>query len=179
MLIRPAQADRDADACASIYAPSVTGGATSFEQEPPDGEEMGRRIARISERYPWLVAESEGTVIGYAYASPHSERAAYRWSVDAAVYIGEGHRGRGVGRALYQALFERLAGQGLRTVCAGITLPNQASVALHESCGFQAIGVYRKIGFKAGQWRDVGWWQLDLAPGSDGPPSEPGPPSRH
>lgn len=179
MLIRPAQTDRDADACAAIYAPSVTGSAASFEEEPPDGAEMGRRIAHISERYPWLVAESEGTVIGYAYASPHRERAAYRWSVDAAVYVGEGHRGRGVGRALYQALFERLARQGLRTVCAGITLPNAASVALHESCGFRPIGVYRNIGFKAGRWHDVGWWQLDLAPGSDGPPVEPGPPAHH
>jgi phosphinothricin acetyltransferase len=177
MVIRDADPRRDGAACAAIYAPSVTHGATSFEDVPPDGAELARRIEAISARYPWLVAEDDGQVVGYAYGSPHRERAAYRWAVDAAVYVGEGQRGRGVGKSLYGTLFDLLARQGFRTVCAGVTLPNEASVALHESCGFKPVGVYRRIGYKLGRWHDVGWWQLDL-PGGGDPPAEPGPPVR-
>jgi L-amino acid N-acyltransferase YncA len=178
VLIRHADPERDARACAAIYAPSVADGVASFEAVPPGPGEFARRIAAISERYPWLVAEIDGVVTGFAYASAHRERAAYRWSAECTVYIAEGHRGQGVGKRLYTDLFELLARQNLRTVCAGITLPNDASVALHESCGFALVGVYRRIGYKLGDWHDVGWWQLDLPSSDEDPPPEPGPPVR-
>lgn len=176
--LRHADPSRDGAACASIYGPFVTHSVVSFEEAPPTAEEMAGRIATLSKLHPWLVAESEDEVIGYAYASPHRERAAYRWACDSAVYIGEGHRGRGLGRRLYGALFELLARQGMQVVCAGITLPNDASVALHEWSGFEPVGIYRRIGWKEGQWRDVWWGQRELAPRDGPPPREPGPPAR-
>lgn len=178
MLIRHADPRHDGPACAAIYAPFVAGSAVSFEDAPPDGDEIARRIESLSARYPWLVAEASGEVAGYAHASPHRDRAAYRWAVEAAVYVGEGHRGRGIGKQLYRTLFEHLARQGFRTVCAGVTLPNPASVALHESVGFEPVGVYRRIGYKAERWQDVGWWQLQLPGRATDPPAEPGPPVR-
>ena len=121
---------------------------------------------------------ADGAVAGYAYGTEHRTRRAYRWTVEVTIYLADGYRGRGIGRALYSALLELLARQGLRTAVAGITLPNPASVALHEACGFETVGVYRRVGYKQGEWRDVGWWQLDLAPGAEGSPAEPGPPAR-
>ncbi len=174
--IRHADPELDAAACAEIYEPYVRDTAISFEQQVPDAAELARRIEQISSRYPWLVAEDDGTVTGYAYASRHRERAVYRWAADVAVYVARRQQRRGIGRALYEKLFELLIAQGVRTVCAGITLPNQASVALHEAVGFQAVGVYRRIGWKNGRWHDVGWWQRELVPPGDAPPPEPGPP---
>jgi phosphinothricin acetyltransferase len=177
VLIRHADPARDSAACAAIYRPFVDDSYVSFEEEPPDGGEFARRIERLSQTYPWLVAEDDGAVIGYAYASAHRERAAYRWAADAAVYVDERARRNGVGRALYSALFGLLARQGVQTVCAGVSLPNDASVGLHESLGFRPVGVYRRIGWKRGAWWDVGWWQLQLTDG-DGPPPELGPPAK-
>jgi L-amino acid N-acyltransferase YncA len=174
--IRDADPQLDAASCALIYAPHVQSSATSFEEQPPGAEEVAERIARISATHPWLVAERGEEVVGYAYACPHRERPAYRWAVDVSAYVAEGHRGEGVGRDLYEALVERLRRQRFRIACAGITLPNGASVALHERLGFVPVGVYRGIGWKAGAWRDVGWWQLDLSPRSAQPPTEPQPP---
>ena len=154
----------------------MTDTVISLEERAPHAAEMADRIDQVSARYPWLVAQEGGTVVGYAYASQHRERPGYRWAADVAVYIAEDHQGHGVGTALYRELLALLARQGIRHVCAGIGLPNPASVALHESCGFQPVGVYRRIGRKLGAWQDVGWWQLEL-PGSD-PPAEPGPPAR-
>lgn len=171
--IRPADAETDAAACAAIYAPYVAGAATSFEEAPPGKADLATRIAAAQERHAWLVAVHGGRVAGFAYAGPHRERPSYRWSVEVSVYVEGTHHGAGAGRALYTALFERLRERGFRTACAGITLPNEASVALHERLGFTPIGVYRKIGWKAGAWRDVGWWQLQLAPQEDEPPPEP------
>jgi L-amino acid N-acyltransferase YncA len=171
--IRHADPARDAAQCAEIYGPFVTDTVISLEERPPGSAEMAARIEQTSHSYPWLVSQDGGSVVGYAYASRHRERAAYRWAADVAVYVHEGHRRRGIGHALYHTLFELLARQGVRIACAGITLPNQASVALHESCGFQPVGIYRRIGWKMGAWWDVGWWQLEL-PGAD-PPAEPGP----
>jgi len=153
----------DGAALAAIYDPIVATTAISFETEPPGPAEMGRRVGSILEHAPWLV-DDEGGVRGYAYASRHRERAAYVWSVDAAVYVDAGCRRRGVGRRLYQKLFELLRLQGFTVVCAGITLPNDGSVALHDSLGFQTVGVYRGVGYKLGAWHDVRWSQLDLAP---------------
>jgi len=178
VLIRHADAKRDAAGCAAVYEPFVAHTAVSFEETVPDAAEFAQRIAQLSERYPFLVAAEAGSVIGYAHAAQHRDRASYRWAADVTVYIGERAHGQGVGRALYGALLPLLAQQGFQIACAGITLPNAASVALHESCGFELVGVYRRIGWKLGAWRDVGWWQLELVPASEDPPREVGPPAR-
>lgn len=174
--IRTAVPERDAAACVAIYAPHVEAGATSFEEAPPSPAEFAERIADLAATYPWLVAEHDGDLVGFAYACPHRSRPAYRWAVEVSVYVGTDQHRRGHGRALYAELVERLRRQRFQVACAGITLPNEASVALHESLGFVAVGVYRRIGWKAGAWRDVGWWQLELEPAGDGPPAEPLPP---
>jgi L-amino acid N-acyltransferase YncA len=155
---------RDAADIAAIYRPYVTDAVTSFEIEAPDATQIAARIDAVLARAPWLVcaAPDRGETIGYAYASRHHERAAYQWSVDVAVYIHAGHHRRGVGRALYEALFQLLRLQGFYVAHAGITLPNAASVGLHESFGFRPVGVYPAVGWKFGDWRDVGWWQLPL-----------------
>ena len=178
MLIRHADPARDAGACAAIYAPFVTDSGVSMEEQAPDEREFAGRIERISRTHAWLVAERDGAVIGFAYASPHRERPGYRWAADVAVYVSAAERRRGVGRALYEALLPLLARQGLYVACAGITLPNDASVALHEAVGFTPVGVYRGIGLKNGSWRDVGWWQAELIPQGAPPRTSPGPPVR-
>jgi phosphinothricin acetyltransferase len=174
LLIRAADPVRDAAACAAIYAPHVEGSAVSFEEQAPSAEDLAARIEHYGASHAWLVAEREGRVVGYAYATAYNERPAYRWSTSVSVYIAAECRSRGVGRALYEALFERLRERGFRMACAGITLPNEASVALHESLGFEQVGLNREIGWKHGAWRDVGWWQLELTPADDAPPQEPG-----
>jgi phosphinothricin acetyltransferase len=172
-MVRHAEAARDAAACAAIYAPYVEESVISFESEAPSVREMAGRIEAIGATHPWLVAERDGRVAGYAYASPHHPRAAYRWAADVTVYVDAAHQRAGVGRELYEALFELLRGQRLRIACAGITLPNVASVGLHEALGFVPVGVYRRIGWKDGSWHDVGWWQLELGALADEPPPEP------
>jgi L-amino acid N-acyltransferase YncA len=155
----------DADGIAAIYAPIVRDTAISFELNPPDGAEMRSRILECLKRLPWLVSIDEtGKVNGYAYASRHRERHAYRWSVDATVYVRHDSRSRGVAGRLYGALFDELVKLGYFQVFAGITLPNQASTALHQSVGFELVGVYRNVGFKHGIWHDVSWWQKPLQP---------------
>jgi L-amino acid N-acyltransferase YncA len=175
MTIRPADPERDAAACAAIYTPSVESTPISFELVPPDAAAFGARIAKYSKAHQFLVAEEAGEVVGYAYACQWQERPAYRWSAESSVYIDGAHQGKGIGRALYQELFGRLRAQGFKTVVAGITLPNPASIGLHESMGFEPIGSLRDIGWKDG-WRDVGYWQLYLAPPGEGTPVEPLPP---
>ncbi|HEY2440738.1 MAG TPA: GNAT family N-acetyltransferase [Solirubrobacteraceae bacterium] len=177
MLIRDADPQRDAAACAAIYAPSVTDGVASLEERAPESHEFVDRIRIIQRNHPWLVAEIDGAVAGYAYASRHHERASYRWSADVTVYVSAEHHRRGVGRGLYETLFGLLLRQGIHEACAGITLPNDASVGLHESLGFERVGVYRNIAYKFGSWRSVGWWQKTLRERPDGePPPEVGPP---
>jgi phosphinothricin acetyltransferase len=119
-----------------------------------------------------VVLEDDGRVAGYAYAGPYKERAAYRWSCEVSVYLERGRRRSGAGRALYEALFERLAARGYRTAVAGMTLPNPASEGLHRALGFEPVGVWRRIGWKDGAWHDVAWVQRALADGED-PPAEP------
>lgn len=164
--------ESDALAIADIYRPSVEAAVTSFEIEPPDAAEMRRRIAATLPQLPWLVCEVGSRVVGYVYASKHRERAAYRWSVDVAVYIDATCHRSGMGRGLYTSLLAIVAAQGYFNAYAGITLPNAASVALHESVGFSPVGIYRNVGYKFGAWRDVGWWQLTLK-SHDEPPAEP------
>jgi phosphinothricin acetyltransferase len=176
-MVRHADPAADAAACAGIYAPNVTAGVASFEEEAPDAADMERRIAETSERYPWLVAERDGAVAGYAYGTVHRARRAYRWVVEVTVYVDAARQGRGVGRELYEALLPLLARQRLHVAVAGITLPNDASVALHEAAGFRPVGIYRQFGYKFGAWHDVGWWQARLAPAS-AEPQEPLAPQR-
>lgn len=175
MILRSARAD-DAAALAAVYAPYVRDTVISFEETPPDAAEMGRRLAQVQAAHAWLVCADGDAVLGYAYTSAHHARAAYRWSVDVAVYVHAAAHRRGVGRALYGALLPLAAAQGYATAHAGITLPNAASVALHERLGFTPVGIYRAVGFKRGAWHDVGWWSRPLAPRPT-PPPEPRPPT--
>jgi phosphinothricin acetyltransferase len=171
MVVRDAT-ERDAHACAAIYAPYVTGTAISFEAEPPSDLQMAQRIEDSSRTHAWLVLEDDGRVVGYAYGGPFHRRAAYRWACEVSVYLELGRRRTGGGRLLYQALLERLAQRGFRMALAGMTLPNEASVGLHRAMGFESAGIYRRIGFKDGEWHDVAWMQRPLADGAD-PPREP------
>ena len=154
----------DAAAVADIYAPYCEGSAVSFEQVAPTAEQMAQRIATVKAQRPWIVLEDDGAVAGYAYATPHNERWAYRWSVNTAIYIRRTHQRRGAGLALYTTLFDLLRHLGYYKAIAGITLPNPASVGLHEAMGFELAGVYRDIGYKLGTWRDVAWYQASIQP---------------
>ena len=154
----------DAAAVADIYTPYCEGSAVSFEQVAPTVDEMAQRIAAVIAQRPWIVLEDDGAVVGYAYSGPHNERWAYRWSVNTAIYISRRHQRRGAGRALYTALFDLLCRLGYYKAVAGITLPNPASVGLHEAMGFELVGVYRDIGYKLGAWRDVAWYQASIQP---------------
>lgn len=159
----------DAPAIAAIYGPYCDGTVISFEETAPSSEEMARRIATIGATRPWIVLVNNGGIIGYAYASPHHDRSSYRWSVSTAIYIGRAHHRRGAGRALYTTLFALLRALGYRQATAGITLPNPASVGLHTAFGFAPVGVYRRIGYKMGDWHDVGWYQAEIQPPSPNP----------
>lgn len=173
--VRLADPERDASRIAAIYRPAVESSSASFELVAPDPEEMARRIRGIVPRTPWLVAESEEHgVIGYAYAGPHGERAAYRWSVNLSAYVDPAWHGQGVGRYLYDQLLSLLRRQGFVSAYAGITLPNSASVALHEAIGMRPVGVFEHVGYKFGAWHDVAWYAMRLAELPD-LPAEPVP----
>ena len=161
----------DAAACAALYAPYVLDTTITFETVPPSVAEMAERIAAAQQTHAWLVLEDGDEVVGYAYGAPFKARAAYRWSCEVSVYLALGRRRTGAGRALYEALFDRLRERGYLRVTAGMTLPNDASEGLHRALGFTPVGTYRRIGWKHGGWRDVTWVQRDLGP--DGPPAEP------
>jgi L-amino acid N-acyltransferase YncA len=174
--VRTATAD-DAAACLAVYAPYVEHTAVSFEEQPPSGEEMRARIESSLRTHAWVVLEDPddaedargGHVCGYAYAGPYKSRPAYRWSCEVSVYVEQGRRRTGAGRALYEALFERLVDRGFLVAVAGMTLPNPASAGLHRALGFEDVGTWRGIGHKAGTWHDVHWMQLSLT-GSGRPP---------
>jgi L-amino acid N-acyltransferase YncA len=172
--VRDATPD-DAAACAAIYAPYVLETAITFETDPPSAEQMAARIATAAERHAWLVLEDGGRVVAYAYGGVFNRRAAYRWSCEVSVYCERGRRRTGAGRMLYEALLARLAARGYRVAAAGMTLPNDASVGLHRTMGFEPVGTYRRIGYKHGAWHDVAWAQcaLDAYGGSsEEPPRE-------
>ncbi|MCI0650459.1 MAG: N-acetyltransferase family protein [Planctomycetes bacterium] len=163
-------APADAAGIAAIYAPIVRDTPISFETEPPAPAEMERRLRDGIASFPWLVCARGGEIAGYAYAGEHRKRAAYRWSVEVSIYIAAARRRAGIGRALYAALLRGLAAQGYVNAYAGITLPNPASVALHETLDFRPVGIYREVGYKDGRWHDVGWWQRALGARPAAPP---------
>ncbi|MBS0505686.1 MAG: N-acetyltransferase [Proteobacteria bacterium] len=171
--IRPATPE-DAAAVAAIYAPHVTDSVASFEEKAPTAAEMRARMAKLAGRFPWLIADEGGTVLGYAYACQFRDRRAYRWAVETTVYVADAAQSRGVGSLLYTALLDQLRRQGFTQAIAAISLPNDASVKLHERAGFRRAGVYRQVGWKMGRWVDVGLWQAELAD-PQGEPAEPGP----
>lgn len=159
--IRSAAAS-DGDALSRIYAPAVDGSATSFEETVPDGAEMTRRVEVLAADYPWLVAEHEGEVVGYAYAGPFRARPAYARTAESSVYLAPEAQGKRVGARLMEALLDDLRTRKFHRVIAGATLPNDRSTALHQSLGFEFVGVFREVGFKLGRWHDVGFWELGL-----------------
>lgn len=174
MRLRAATPD-DAAAIADIYAPFVTASVVSFETEAPDAAAMRSRIEAGGGLYPWIAGEDEdGSLLGYAYAARFRDRPAYRFTVETTIYLRPGAAGRGLGRRLYAPLLATLEAQGFTQAIAAITLPNEASVRLHERLGFAPAGVYRQVGWKLGAWRDVGLWQRPLAP-AETPPAEPRP----
>jgi L-amino acid N-acyltransferase YncA len=168
MLIRLAT-PTDAPGCLDIYRPVVESSHSSFETEVPGETVFADRMARFLATHPWLVAEDGGRIAGYAYAAPFKDRAAYQWTAEVSVYIASDARRRGLGRLLYQALFRCMRGQGYINAVGIITQPNDASVALHESLGFERVAWLPKPGFKLGRWHDVGWWWLALSPAADAP----------
>jgi L-amino acid N-acyltransferase YncA len=175
-IVRDAMPDVDAAACLAIYAPFVRDTWVSFEEQVPTVYDFRGRILATISTHPWLVLEADGQVVGYAYSSSHKPRAGYRWAADVTVYIDSTHRRAGAGRRLYTELFDRLRRQGFQVACAGVAMPNEASVGLHRAMGFELVGVYKRIGWKAGAWRDVSWWQLELIPADDSRPPDPLPP---
>ncbi len=167
-LIRLAQ-PADAAPIAAIYAPFCENTIVSFETAAPTPAEMAQRIQKIAARYPWLVLDVDGIIAGYVYASQHRERAAYQWAVDVTAYTHPDFRRKGVGRALYTALFAILAHQGYYKAFAGIALPNEGSVGLHTAMGMTLVGIYKGVGYKLDGWHDVGWYQVALKPDQPNP----------
>jgi L-amino acid N-acyltransferase YncA len=169
MKLRDARPE-DCEQMLAIYAPFVSDTAVSFELEPPSLAEFSERVSKYQKGWAWLVAEDNGRVLGYAYGSLHRERLAYQWSTEVSVYIAPFAHRRGLGKALYEALFEALAARGFCNAYAIVTLPNAASVGLHESVGFKQVGLFPKIGRKFEQWHDIAWFHKILreepAPGA-------------
>lgn len=167
--VRPATT-ANAAAMLAIYAPIVEATAISFELTPPTIAQFAERIRTTIRDLPWLVADDQGSVLGYAYANHHRVRGAYRWSVDTSVYVDPRSWRRGVATELYRVLLDELTVLGYVSAYAGIALPNDASVALHEKLGFMPIGRFPNVGFKNGAWHDVGWWHRPLRPSPASPP---------
>ncbi|MCC7474002.1 MAG: N-acetyltransferase [Pirellulales bacterium] len=160
----------DAEDVLAIYGPYCESSAATFEIVAPSVDQIRERIERVSLDYPWLVGEAEGHVVGYVYATRFRERAAYRWTAEVAAYVAANSHRRGVGARLYRTLFEILRAQNYFKAIAGITLPNPASVGLHERVGFVQTGMFPAVGCKGSAWLDVGWWQLELQPLVTDPP---------
>ena len=161
-MIRPVQLS-DADQIAEIYNYYVTETVITFEEDRVSGLEIQKRIENsVGAKMPWLVAEVEGQIVGYAYAGKWRERVAYRFAVESAVYVSHEKLGRGTGLSLYSALLDELEERGMHSVLGGIALPNPASVRLHERLGFEKVAHHREVGRKFERWIDVGFWQIQL-----------------
>jgi L-amino acid N-acyltransferase YncA len=152
----------DAAALLDIYRPVVLETAISFEDTPPGVGQFGERMASCLDRHVWLVAEIEDAPVGYAYATQFRSRPAYRFSVETTIYLDNNCQGRGMGHELYEALFDELAKRQFRQAFAGVTLPNDASIALHKSLGFEYVGTLTDVGYKFDSWHDVSWWQRSV-----------------
>jgi L-amino acid N-acyltransferase YncA len=160
--IRSVVAD-DTDAIVAIYNHYVAQTIITFEEEPVSASDMRQRITDVqSASLPWLVAERDETVVGYAYATKWRARKAYRFSTEVTVYLVPNLSGRGIGSILYGNLLTALRQRNVRAAMGGIALPNQASIALHEKCGFKKVAHFEQVGFKFNRWIDVGYWQLIL-----------------
>lgn len=153
----------------AIYAPYIESTSFTFETEKPSVEKFTERIRTYLLDWPWLVCEIDGMIAGYAYATRYRERTAYQWCTESSVYIHDDFQRTGIARALYNSLFEILKRQGFRNVYAVINLPNEKSVAFHESCGFRYFATYENVGYKLGKWKNVGWWRLILNEFEDEP----------
>lgn len=162
MIIRRALLS-DAEQIRAIYLPIVKDTNISFETDPPDAEEIARRISTTLATHEWLVAHDQNGIAGYAYASQFRSRHAYRYAVETTAYVHERCRGQGVGKSLYEALFKSLDTLNFHSAYAGIALPNPASLALHKSVGFESIGIFKEAGLKFGKWHDVSWWQRKVS----------------
>ena len=169
-VIRVAE-EQDVPQILGIYAPYILKSAVSFEITVPSEKEMWERILAIIRNYPYLVCEIGNRIAGYAYASEHRHREAYRWSKEVSVYVHPEFRGKHIACALYSVLFEILKFQGITNLLAGVTIPNPASIRFHEKLGFSKIGEYTAVGYKQGKWHNVGWWELNFNPRME-PPAE-------
>ncbi len=158
-MIRRAQLS-DAPALAELYNYYITHSVVTFEEDPISAEQMRERMEAILGKWPWLVFEQGNELLGYAYATAWKPRTAYRFTVEVTVYVRHGHAGKGIGKSLYAELIGQLKAAGVHAVIGGITLPNPASQALHESLGFVKVAHFKESGFKFGEWRDVGYWEL-------------------
>lgn len=154
--------EADSASILEIYKPFITDTVITFEYDVPSLDDFTERISNIQKKYPWLVCEIDGDIVGYAYASPFHERAAYDWSVDFSIYINPKYHGKRIGKALYCALVELLKLQGYCNAYALVTLPNIKSEGIHESFGFKSVGVCKNVGYKFGEWRDVKWFELEI-----------------
>ncbi len=168
MNIRPIKS-ADAQQVLDIYAPFITSSFVTFENIIPSLTDFSKRIEHISQQYPWLVATEGDQIAGYAYAGRYRDREAYQWMVESSIYMRPDFKGKKVAKRLYSALFELLKEQGICKVFAVISVPNAESVGFHEHMGFSGFATYRKVGFKLGTWKDVGWWELPLSEQDTGP----------
>lgn len=153
----------------AIYAPYVTDSAITFEYDVPSEEEFRQRIRTISAEYPYFVCESDGQIIGYAYAHRHMERAAYQWNAEISIYIRQGFTGKGLGKTMCQTLIDLLRLQGIRNVFSCVTIPNERSAHLHHSMEFSTEGIFQNAGYKCGKWQTIAWFRKNIAPYTNEP----------
>ncbi len=161
----------DAAQMLDIYSRYVTETAVTFEYDVPTVTEFENRIRKISERFPWIVCETDGRIVGYAYASEYRERAAFRWSCELSVYVADVFQRHGIGKVLYRVLLDVLRLQGYRTAVACVTYPNAVSDAFHRGLGFEYTGLFPNVGYKLGRWWGISWYQFALTGYSSFPAS--------
>ena len=151
--------ESDAVQLCDIYNYYIKNSVITFEEEEINKDEMVRRINEVTLKYPWIVFEENGIIKGYAYANRWKERSSYRYSAENTVYVHKDHFVKGIGRKLLEELIDRLRQAGIHSILAGIALPNEASIVLHEKCGFIKCGILKEVGYKFGKWVDVGYWE--------------------